>query len=717
MARTGRRRGRQHQADLGLPPTASAQSLANAGIVVKTPPAVLSIGSSDTLNAGNPYKAGSVIPILVTFSAPVTVTGTPSIALNAGAHAAASYCQRGSGSSILTFDYTVGAGDAATPLDVTSTAALSGTITSTWSMSQAAILNLPAPASAQSLGTLVAGLDVDGLAPTITMLSSVPSSAGYHVGQVIHVIATVSKPVTVVGDPQIGLDVTTSGAPPSAICSSGTLVTTLDFAYTVQPGDSDAHLGTTGSAVVLPSGSSVADDAGNPLVLTLPIAPNDLKSTTAIVIDTTIAIVISDLSSPINTAYHPGQSIPISVTFGEPVIVSTAGGTPTLTMSTGGKATYTSGSGTAVLLFTYVVAITDPSGPLTTAIGALGNGGGSITNVGGTSANLQLPDPASNPANVLAASGISLTTAPTTVVSISTTAPDGVYGVNASIPLIVTFSGPVTVASAGGTPTLLLNTTPTQGAATYTSGSGTTTLTFTYIVGANQGIDTLDCGTGNALQLNGATLTDAFGLGVITTVPIGSATGALPTGSQIAIETTAPSAAPMVASVTTTDADGSYTTGQTLFLVVSMTTPVTVTGTPELFLNDQGSSSAKPFATYLIGSGTDTLFFSYTILDGQSTPQLDVASTSALDLEGGTIADPFNASSITLPAPGSANSLSGSATLAVNPNTTSSGKPPPDLAATPTTPASGSGCGLGGGAALLLGARALVRPARRRARR
>ncbi len=698
-------------ANLGLPATNTAQSLANAGIVVHTPPAVISIGSADT-SAGNTYKAGSVIPILVTFSAPVSVTGTPSIALNASAHAAAPYAS-GSGSATLTFDYTVGPGDIATPLDVTSTAALSGTITDL-SGSQAAILALPAPASAQSLGTLV-GLDVDGVAPTITMVSSTPSSAGYHAGQVIHITVAVSKPVTVVGDPELGLDVTTTGAPPLAACSGGTLVTSLDFAYTVQPGDSDAHLGTTGSALILPAGTSVVDDAGNPLVPTLPAAPNDLKSTTAIVIDSASAFVVSDLSSPANASYHPGQSIPISVTFSEAVTVSTAGGTPTLTMSTGGKATYTSGSGTAVLLFTYAVATTDPSGPLTTAIGALANGGGSITNAGGNPASLQLPDPTTSPSDVLAASAITLTTTPTTVVSIASTAPDGVYGVNAVIPLIVTFSGPVTVA--GGTPTLLLNTIPTQGAATYAAGSGTTTLTFTYAVAANQAADTLDCGSSTALQLNGATMTDAFGLGVSTTVPIGLASGALPNTSQIAIETTAPTAAPSITSVTTTDANGSYLTGQTIYLVLNMTTPVTVTGTPELFLNDQGSSGALPFATYVIGSGTDTLIFAYTILNGQSTPQLDVQSTSALDLEGGSIADPFNASSIALPAPGSANSLSASAALAVNPNTTSSGKPPPDLAATPTTAASGSGCGLGGGTAALLGMLAWARPLRRRARR
>ena len=167
-------------ADLGLPATGSANSLANAGIVVLTPPAVIAIGSSDT-SASNPFKAVLDIPIIVTFSAPVRVTGTPSIALNASARRTAHYAS-GSGTNMLTFLYTVQPGDSAAPLDVTSTAALSGgTITNT-SATQAAVLTLPAPASAQSLGTLV-GLVVDGVIPTITMVRALPSSAGYHAGQ------------------------------------------------------------------------------------------------------------------------------------------------------------------------------------------------------------------------------------------------------------------------------------------------------------------------------------------------------------------------------------------------------------------------------------------------------------------------------------------------------------------------------------------------------
>src|SRR5258706_4998191 len=65
------------------------------------------------------------------------------------------------------------------------------------------------------------------------------------------------------------------------------------------------------------------------------------------------------------------------------------------------------------------------------------------------------------------------TTAPT-VTNVSSTKPDGTYPAGTSIPITVTFSENVTVT---GSPTLALN---SGGTATYSSGSGTATLTFAY---------------------------------------------------------------------------------------------------------------------------------------------------------------------------------------------------------------------------------------------
>ncbi len=72
------------------------------------------MGVSSTQPAGT-YGRGAEIPIAVTFNDPVTVTGTPELALNAGGGAAAMYTG-GSGTDTLTFLYVVGSGQAASNL-------------------------------------------------------------------------------------------------------------------------------------------------------------------------------------------------------------------------------------------------------------------------------------------------------------------------------------------------------------------------------------------------------------------------------------------------------------------------------------------------------------------------------------------------------------------------------------------------------------------------
>ena len=93
---------------------------------------------------------GTTIPITVTFSAPVTVTGNPQLTLNPGAPgtpgrgAVANYTS-GSGTATLTFTYAVAAGQTTSDLDYTSTAALAlngGTIED--ASNNAATLTLPA---------------------------------------------------------------------------------------------------------------------------------------------------------------------------------------------------------------------------------------------------------------------------------------------------------------------------------------------------------------------------------------------------------------------------------------------------------------------------------------------------------------------------------------------------------------------------------------------
>jgi hypothetical protein len=127
-------------------------------------------GVSSTLANGT-YAAGQVVPVTVTFSEPVAVTGgTPRLTLATGPSAttAVDYTS-GSGGTALTFEYTVEDGDNSADLDYAATDALAlngGTIRD--AAGNPAALALPAPGSAQSLAGAKA-LVIDTTPPEVVV--------------------------------------------------------------------------------------------------------------------------------------------------------------------------------------------------------------------------------------------------------------------------------------------------------------------------------------------------------------------------------------------------------------------------------------------------------------------------------------------------------------------------------------------------------------------
>jgi hypothetical protein len=120
-------------------------SLVGNKIVIDTmAPTVTGVSSTE---ATGTYGAGIVIPITVTFSEAVTVTGTPQLTLNAGSAAVANYIS-GNGTATFTFSYTVAAGQNSSDLDYTATTALvlnGGGIQD--AVGNAAVLTLPTTGS------------------------------------------------------------------------------------------------------------------------------------------------------------------------------------------------------------------------------------------------------------------------------------------------------------------------------------------------------------------------------------------------------------------------------------------------------------------------------------------------------------------------------------------------------------------------------------------
>jgi hypothetical protein len=125
--------------------------------------------------------------------------------------------------------------------------------------------------------------------------------------------------------------------------------------------------------------------------------------------------------------------------------------------------------------------------------------------------------------------------------------------------------------------------------------------------------------------------------------------------------------APRVISVSSSNANAAYKAGDAITLAVSFDQAVTVDtsgGTPALQLETGGTDR---LASYMGGSGSNTLTFVYTIMAGDATADLGYLGTAALSLNGGAIrlADGTDAV-LTLPVPGSAGSLSANKAIVID---------------------------------------------------
>jgi hypothetical protein len=129
---------------------------------------------------------------------------------------------------------------------------------------------------------------------------------------------------------------------------------------------------------------------------------------------------------------------------------------------------------------------------------------------------------------------------PPMIAAVTSSTADGSYIAGDTISIQVSFNEAVNVVTSGGTPTLLLETGSTDNTATYASGSGTNTLTFTYVVQAGDTSADLDFQSSTALALNGGTIKDIAGNAATLTLASPAAAGSLGANKNIVIDTTAP---------------------------------------------------------------------------------------------------------------------------------------------------------------------------------
>jgi hypothetical protein len=246
--------------------------------VDKDQPVVQSISS---LSPNGDYVAGENLLITLEISETVTVSGTPALAMNTGNTAV--YVQ-GSGTDILSFQYTVQPGDNVNKLDIASSSALILEDASIQDAVGNPLVNLlAAPGSAGSLSYSRA-LRLDSTSPQVLSVDSGARDGSYGANRVLNIILRFSEPVYVQGTPELALN---SGG--RALFSTGSGTSQLQFLYSIGLGQNsqDLDLGPS-EPLILSDGQSIHDLAGNPILRNFPQGqgPNSLASLKDLQVDT-----------------------------------------------------------------------------------------------------------------------------------------------------------------------------------------------------------------------------------------------------------------------------------------------------------------------------------------------------------------------------------------------------------------------------------------------
>ncbi|WP_052659165.1 DUF4347 domain-containing protein [Pseudomonas sp. LFM046] len=220
------------------------------------------------------------------------------------------------------------------------------------------------------------------------------------------------------------------------------------------------------------------------------------------------------------------------------------------------------------------------------------------------------------------------------ITGIGVSNPDGGYKVGDVITVTISFDQTVIVDTTGGVPSLLLETGLLDRNATYVSGSGSNTLTFSYTVQAGDVSADLDYQSTGALALNGGTIRNASSDDAIVTLPAVGGADSIAGQHDIVID----GLVPQVTSVTV-PANGTYVAGQNLDFTVNLSEAVTVDttgGTPRIAITLDGGGTV--FADYVSGSGTTALVFRLTVSSGQLDTN-GISVGGAILANGGTLRD------------------------------------------------------------------------------
>ncbi|MDA7938832.1 hypothetical protein N9B71_07170, partial [Pirellulales bacterium] len=438
---------------------------------------------------------------------------------------------------------------------------------------------------------------VDGLAPVATLITP-PADGSYFTASDLTFDVEFDGNVNVAGTPVLPITIGSTTRNASYVSGNGT--NTLTFRYTIQSADQDVDGITVDPATI--SGTGITDAAGNES----DFSPAPAPSTAGVLVNP--AVVIDPVITSADGDYEVGDIITLTANFSQSVNVL---GTPSIGLTVGSTpraALYTSGTGTTILTFEYQVQVGDLDDDGITLTSPINLNGGTIRDAAGNDAVLTFT-PITN--------DVRIQTAELQNVDVS----NGTYVAGDTIELTANFDSAVTVT---GTPRIELTLDSGTVFADYASGSGTTALVFNYSVQAGD-LDTDGIALTSPIDLNGGAIEDAGGNAAVPTFTPPTTTGVL-------VDAIVP-----VATLVTPPISKVYFTGENLDFDVEFDGNVNVAGTPVLPLT---IGAATPNASYLSGSGTNTLTFRYTIqsadqdVDGITVVPATISGAGITDAAG-----------------------------------------------------------------------------------
>ena len=449
----------------------------------------------------------------------------------------------------------------------------------------------------------------------------------YALGETVEVVVEFDGAVQATGGPRIALTVGTQTRYATFFGWGGR---SLYFDYTVQAGDRDEDgISIAANALVLNGGTITAADGTTDADLTHAAlaAEGASKVNGSDVTPPRVRNIYFDSSPSTGDTYELGETVEVEVEFDRAV---TATGSPQVALTIGTETRHATmaGWGSDALYFDYTVREGDrDEDGISIPANALDLNGGTITAAAGAT-DADLTHATVAPERARKVDGRSDVTPPRVrdISFISSPARDDTYELGETVEVLVEFDGAV---KATGEPQIALTIGTQKRHATF-SGWGSQTLYFDYTVQDDDRDEDGISIAANALVFSGGTITAADGTteAVLTHEAVAPEGASKVNGSGV----TPPQVRGIRFAYSPARGD-TYEQGETVEVEVEFDRAVTATGNPQVALTI--GTEARHAA--ISGWGSQTLYFDYTVQEGDRDEDGISIPANALVLNGGTI--------------------------------------------------------------------------------